>query len=399
MVLLCKSAVLWLLLVWTKWVGACICPSATVLSLPPSIAPPGGCCLNLSGSALGLLNWAWFSNVSGLEVLDLSYCNITHIHKAAADRGPSSLTKLFLNHNTLLSVPKDLLSSMFNLTELDLQGNQLYDLSPDLLQDSNQIQKLNLKQNKLHFLPAAILKKPSLTTLDIEDNPWDCSCQFIEEIELSYNGNRSTGPGALANLTCASPPSLDGREVLGVSVGEACHPTRLTALFIALPLFILSALVLCWCCGQPKSKEAPTFNGKKKGHNNHSNSHKELSKPPTSDLTQDPKSESIVQNQLLLRPSSALLSSTRDIYQEVEGRLGSVDSLPMEGSLCSSLGDGRPGSQVVVEVDAVSVTEVLRDSTDREKAYLTQSTEYYSLVPGLQLDDSDHGEFDNVDLT
>ncbi|KAJ0012066.1 hypothetical protein NQD34_013041 [Periophthalmus magnuspinnatus] len=388
MVLLCKSAVLWLLLVWTKWVGACICPSATVLSLPPSIAPPGGCCLNLSGSALGLLNWAWFR--------------------------PSSLTKLFLNHNTLLSVPKDLLSSMFNLTELDLQGNQLYDLSPDLLQDSNQIQKLNLKQNKLHFLPAAILKKPSLTTLDIEDNPWDCSCQFIEEIELSYNGNRSTGPGALANLTCASPPSLDGREVLGVSVGEACHPTRLTALFIAShlhpsPSTLILRLVLCWCCGQAKQvKEIfdtfdnPTFNN----YNSFiiffvcfSNGHKELSKPPTSDLTQDPKSESIVQNQLLLRPSSALLSSTRDIYQEVEGRLGSVDSLPMEGSLCSSLGDGRPGSQVVVEVDAVSVTEVLRDSTDREKAYLTQSTEYYSLVPGLQLDDSDHGEFDNVDLT
>uniref|UniRef100_A0A3B3ZPE5 LRRCT domain-containing protein n=1 Tax=Periophthalmus magnuspinnatus TaxID=409849 RepID=A0A3B3ZPE5_9GOBI len=384
-----KADMLWLLLVWTKWVGACICPSATVLSLPPSIAPPGGCCLNLSGSALGLLNWAWFSNVSGLEVLDLSYCNITHIHKAAADRGPSSLTKLFLNHNTLLSVPKDLLSSMFNLTELDLQGNQLYDLSPDLLQDSNQIQKLNLKQNKLHFLPAAILKKPSLTTLDIEDNPWDCSCQDDLSSSLSqylfhfplflYS---STGPGALANLTCASPPSLDGREVLGVSVGEACHPTRLTALFIALPLFILSALVLCWCCGQPKKY---CYFGKK-------------------NITQvgekyDPKSESIVQNQLLLRPSSALLSSTRDIYQEVEGRLGSVDSLPMEGSLCSSLGDGRPGSQVVVEVDAVSVTEVLRDSTDREKAYLTQSTEYYSLVPGLQLDDSDHGEFDNVDLT
>ncbi|KAJ0059060.1 hypothetical protein NL108_007433, partial [Boleophthalmus pectinirostris] len=184
----------------------------------------------------------------------------------------SSLTKLFLNHNALRSVPTGLLFSMYNLTELHLEGNQLHDLPPDLLQDSHHIQKLYLNQNKLHFLPADILKKPSLTTLDIEENPWDCSCQFIEEIELSYNGNRSvyysSDQGALANLTCASPTPLAGRAVLGVSVGEVCRPTRLTALFITLPLLVLSTLVLCWCCGRTKSKEAPMFSAKKKGHSN-----------------------------------------------------------------------------------------------------------------------------------
>lgn len=81
-----------------------------------------------------------------------------------------------------------------------------------------------------------------------------------------------------------------------------------------------------------------------------------------------------------------------------------MESLPQDTSQCSSLTDVQLSSQGPdgasrTELDALSVTEVMRDSADREKAYLTQSTEYYSLVPGLQLDDSDHGEYDNVDLT
>lgn len=51
------------------------------------------------------------------------------------------------------------------------------------------------------------------------------------------------------------------------------------------------------------------------------------------------------------------------------------------------------------DIEAVSVSEVMRDSTDREKAYMTQSTKYYSLVPGLEIDDSDHGEYESVDLS
>ncbi|KAK7944983.1 hypothetical protein WMY93_000711 [Mugilogobius chulae] len=327
-----ESSVLWLLLVWagvTGATGACICPDApAVLSLPLSTAPPGGCCLNLSGSALGLVNWGWFSNFSGLEILDLSHCNITHIHQGTADTGPLSLTTLFLNHNSLRFLPRMLLSSMFNLTELHLEENHLEQLPPDFLLDSNQIHKLNLRQNKLSL------------------------CQ---------------------------PPGESG---------EVCSPTRLTALFIALPLLFLSALVLCWCCGRTNSKDPPAFSAKKKNHSNHTNCLKQLSKPPpASDSTQDLKpTESILQNQLLLRPCSALLSSTRDIHQEtLEVRLGSVDSLPRDqGSLCSSRTESRAEECPGAELDTVSVTE---------------STKYYSLVPGLQLDDSDHGEFDNVDLT
>lgn len=400
-----KTGLILSLLVGTGVVAGCFCPGASVLSLSPSSLQDRGCCVNVSGSELRVLNWSWFSNSSGLEILDLSHCNITHIDVGAADKGPSSLTKLFLNHNRLSSLPRGLLSGMFNLTELHLQGNQITDLNQDFLQDQDQIQKLSLRQNELTSLPVFVLKKSSLRMLDIDQNPWHCSCEFAEEIESVYKTNCSFVQGVLTNLTCASPSSLSGRAVSELSVGEVCRPAALTPLFIALPLLILSALVLCWCCGRNKAKkESLTLSSKKKVPPGHQSNglNKACSKsspsPASAQGEDDPKPDCLLQNQLLLRPSSTLLSSTRDLCQgEVEGRLGSMDSLP-------SLTGGTPEEAEFMEVEveleeAVNVSEVLRDSTDREKAYLTQATQYYSLVPGLQLDDWDHGEFDNVDLT
>lgn len=394
------------LLVGIGAVTACSCPNASDLSLSPSsLQDRSHCCVNISGSDLSVLNWAWFSNSSDLKILDLSHCNITRIDVGAANRGPSSLTKLFLNHNRLSSLPRGLLSGMFNLTELDLQENRITDLNQDFLQDQNQIQKLSLRQNKLTSLPASVLTKPSLSTVDMEGNPWHCSCEFVEEIEAVYKKNCSFVQGSLANLTCASPSSLSGRAVSELNAIEVCRPAALTPLFIALPLLILSALVLCWCCGRKKAKkESPMFNSKRKmvtgPHSNGLNKpcSKPLPPPQPDHGDEEPKPDCFLQNQLLLRPSSALLSSTRDLCQgEVEGRLGSVDSLP---SLTAVTTEEAEFMEVEMELqEAVNVSEVLRDSTDREKAYLTQATQYYSLVPGLQLDDWDHGEFDNVDLT
>lgn len=111
-------------------------------------------------------------------------------------------------------------------------------------------------------------------------------------------------------------------------------------------------------------------------------------------MSVDRGKEVILRNQLMLRPSSTLLDSTRDIYEEVEVKLGSVDSLAPPPSTCST--EGAAGKQ---DLDTVSVSEVMKDSADREKAYLTQSTEYYSLVPGIEIEDSDHGEYESVDLS
>ncbi|XP_034744571.1 leucine-rich repeat-containing protein 38 [Etheostoma cragini] len=402
----CCALLILTLLVKMGLVGGCVCPAATILSQFPSEVPADVCCLNYSGSAFSHVRWSVFTNETNIETLDLSFCNISSVHMSGSDA--STLQKVYLGHNRLPALPRKFLASQRSLIEVDLSENLIQQLPEGFLQDSDSLQKLYLQGNQIRFLPASVLQKPSLQTLELDGNPWDCSCLLMEALEEGGKVNRTTKlQDLVGNLTCVSPRHLAGRTVLSVKLSDACRPAGLTALFIVLPLLILSALVLCWCCGR-KRKEAPVSTSKKRAYSSSCNGQRPHSKqkPAASEQNKGGNcgSEGILKNQLLLRPSSTLLGSTRDIYEEVEIRLGSVESLPRVSSHGSSSTEGRQGPQgphraSKTDLDTVSVTEVMKDSADREKAYLTQSTEYYSLVPGIELEDSDHGEYENVDLS
>ncbi|XP_040000526.1 leucine-rich repeat-containing protein 26 isoform X2 [Xiphias gladius] len=395
------------LMVKTGLVVGCDCPAANVLSQFPSEVPAGICCLNYSGSAVSHVHWSLFTNETNIETLDLSNCNISSVHMSG--KQASTLQKVYLGHNRLTTLPREFLAGQPSLMEVDLSGNLLQELPEGFLQDSDSLQRLYLQGNQLRLLPGSVLQKPSLQRLELDGNPWDCSCLLLEALEEGKKANRTTRlQDLVGNFTCFSPRHLAGRTVWSVRLSDACRPAGLTALFIVLPLLILAALVLCWCCGRKrKKKEAPVFSpSKKRASNSSCNGQKHRSKQPPAATEQNKAgnggNEGILKNQLLHRPASTLLGSTRDIYEDVEIKLGSVESLPSRCS--SSTTEGRQGSQEPdgaskTELDAVSVTEVMKDSAHREKAYLTQSTEYYSLVPGIELEDSDHGEYENVDLS
>lgn len=396
------------LLVKTGLVGGCVCPAATILSQFPSVVPADVCCLNYSGSAFSHVRWSVFTNETNIETLDLSFCNITSVDMRGKEA--STLQKVYLGHNRLTALPREFLASQPSLMEVDLSGNLIKELPEGFLQDSDSLQKLYLQENRLRFLPGSVLQKPNLQRLELDGNPWDCSCLLLEGLEEGRKVNRTAKlQDLVGNLTCVSPRHLAGRTVWSVRLSDVCRPAALTALFIVLPLLILSALVLCWCCGRKrKKKEAPISTSKKRSSRSSCNGQKHRSKQQPAATEQNKAghcgNEGILKNQLLLRPSSTLLGSTRDIYEEVEIKPSSVESIPRVPSRCSSATEGRQGSQEPdgtskTELDTVSVTEVMKDSADREKAYLTQSTEYYSLVPGIELEDSDHGEYENVNLS
>ncbi|XP_041849114.1 leucine-rich repeat-containing protein 38 [Melanotaenia boesemani] len=407
MVIQWSFLLIYTLLVKTGPVAGCICPEATILSQFPSEVPTDVCCLNYSGSAFSQVLWSVFSNETNIEILDLSNCNISFIDNNGQEA--STLQKVFLNHNSLTVLPEQFLARQLNLTEVNLSENLLQELPDGFLQGSDNLQRLYLQGNNLRSFPGAILQVASLQRLELDGNPWDCSCLLLEGLEAGRMANRTTKlQDLVGNLTCFSPWHQVGRTVWSVSLNDVCRPAGLTALFIVLPLLMLSALLLCWCCGRKrKKKEAPVFsNSKKRAPNINGQRHhnKQQTSATEQGKAEDSGKEGILKNHLLFRPASALLGSTRDIYEEVEIKLDSVESLPQVSSRCSSSTEGKQGSQEPegtsrAELDTVSVTEVLKDSADREKAYLTQSTEYYSLVPGIELEDSDHGEYENVDCS
>ncbi|KAM9845351.1 uncharacterized protein ACBR49_012085 [Aulostomus maculatus] len=400
----CGALLLFVLLVRTGLVVGCVCPAATVLTEFPSQVPADVCCLNFSGSAFIHVRLSVFNNETNVQILDLSNCNISSVEMAG--KQASTLQNVYLNHNRLTVLPREFLASQPRLVEVDLSDNMIQELPEDFLQDSDSLQKLSLQGNLLHFLPGSVLQKPLLQRLELDGNLWDCSCSFLEGLEDGWQVNRTVKLQELVgNITCLSPRSLAGRVVWSVKLDDICRPAGLTALFITLPLLILSTLVLCWCCGRKtKKKETPAFNTSKKrtsSHNGLRSSSKDL--PAAGEQIKAGGNE-ILKNPLLLRPSAQHLGSTRDIYEEVEVRMGSVESIPRGSSRRSSSTEGRqapqePDRTSKTELDTVSVTEVMKDSADREKAYMNQSTEYYSLVPGIELDDSDHGEYENIDLS
>lgn len=392
------------LLLMTRLVGGCLCPPATVLSRFPSEVPADACCLNYSGSVFGQVPWSLFTNETNIEILDLSFCNVTSVD--VTDKEMSGLQKVYLNNNRLMFLPDHFLSGQQRLTEVDLSENAIQELPDGFLQDSENLQELYLQGNELHFLPGSILQKPKLQKLELHGNPWECSCLFLEGLEGGKKLNKTTKlEDLLGRLTCVSPGHLAGRTVLSVSLSDVCRPAGLTALFILLPLLTLSALVLCWCCG--RKKDPPVITSKKKVPSSSYSAQKHKMKQQPGSIKQKKvglcASDGNLETQLHAHPASTTLGSSRDLYQEEEIKLGSAESIPQASARYSRSTEGKrvshPDGASKTELDAVSVTEVMQDSAAREKAYLAQSTKYYSLVPGLELDDSDQGEYQTVPVS
>lgn len=360
-------------------VDRCECPSSTITHQFHSSISNETCCLNFTGSSFPHVSWAALSFTPNLQILDLSFCNITEIQHTPPRSTPASLREIYLNQNQLRFLPQDFLDDAFGLEVLDLGQNFLEELPVHFLKNAKNLQVLILSRNHLESLPASVLKLP-VQQMDLLENPWTCACSFVEDLHSVIQGNSSN----VGNLTCSSPESLSGKTVWSVKVDEVCRLSGLNALFILLPLLLLVLLMLCWCCGRKEEKkDSPKFGTvcTKDG-----------------DLSNESTKDKVLKNQLLFRPSTALLGSMRDIYEEVEVKLGSVDSLGPPPSTSS----GKEENQELdskQDLETVSVSEVMRDSADREKAYMTQSTKYYSLVPGLEIDDSDHGEYESVDLS
>ncbi|TRY84157.1 hypothetical protein DNTS_026053 [Danionella cerebrum] len=395
-VFFCGWCILQILHVATGISAGCECAVARVWSHLPSLIPMDPCCLNYSGSTLNKISWANLAPLRRLQVLDLSNCNISQMDYSQVDEAVSSLRGLYLGQNRLTSLPHDFLAKAYSLEVLDLSANDLKDLPERFLQSSDKLREVILGWNQLSSLPLSVLK-PSLQHLEFTGNPLDCTCSLWEGLQSGLQSNSSFLQVLFGNLTCASPQILAGRILWSLQTSDVCRLANLTALFILLPLFLLFSLVLCWCCGQKtKKKETPSFSPtRKRPNNSHCNGRWPHSKLTTGNpvVSVNSGKEVVLRNQLVLQPSSNLLGSTRDIYEEVEIKLGSMDSLAPPPSTCST--EGTVGKQ---DLDALSVSEVMKDSAVREKAYLTQSTEYYSLVPGIEIEDSDHGEYENVDL-
>ncbi|XP_075280204.1 uncharacterized protein LOC142361698 [Opisthocomus hoazin] len=366
---------------------------------------PESCCLNFTGSNITRLDWGELVGVRGLRELHLSHCSITDISNAQGD--PPALETLHLSHNLLESLPESFLEDAPNLRVLYLDSNRLQELPKSFLKASAQVQEVYLGFNALTFLPASLLK-PSLIQLQLSNNSWDCNCALLTNLE--------GWPSLVNEVICHTPERYCGINIWSIPQDDLCRSHSLTALFICLPpLLILASITWCFC----RRKRKTNYSLQSRSQSRLATVERGSVPVPVEphhyvpyELPAAPsKTEKKVAlgSQVLLQPSVDPLESVRDLYEEVEIQVGSPSSSQAQAHEgWQGMGPGRQQDTLApraeelggneTEVDTVSVSEVLKDSSDREKIYMSQSTNYYNLVPGIELEDSDNLEYENIDL-
>ncbi|XP_010221387.1 PREDICTED: immunoglobulin superfamily containing leucine-rich repeat protein-like [Tinamus guttatus] len=360
------------------------------------------CCLNFTSSNITHLDWGTVAGVQGLRELYLSHCSITAISNAQVVT--PTLEILHLSHNHLESLPGSFLEGAPNLKVLYLDRNQLQELPKSFLRASTQVQEVYLGFNALTFLPASLLQ-PSLLQLQLSNNSWDCSCALLSTL--------GSWPSLDVEVICHTPERYRGADLQSIPQNELCRSPSLTALFICLPLLLILASVACCFCRWKRTTNY-SFQSRPESHlamaetgtaaapaEPHHYLPYELPAAPS-----DTEKKVLLGSQLLPQPSAALLESSKDLYEEVEIHVGSSSGalVPANAGRLGAEQDppASPRAEELVgsaaEAETVSVSDVLRDSADREKMYMSQATNYYNLVPGIELEDSDNLEYENIDL-
>ncbi|XP_013780650.1 leucine-rich repeat-containing protein 15-like [Limulus polyphemus] len=182
-------------------------------------------------------DWALFFPIGTLRTMIISCCNFTFIPNdfgklnttnlqeltiedsevrwigSSAFSTLDRLLKLDLSRNMIKTLLRSMLPS--NAIELILTNNELTSLPSDIFINMTKLMILNLKNNKLETLSLStfldLLKNEQRVTVEIEGNPWDCTCN----IAWLNDGNIDVYDKDSA--TCASPSALNNTVIENVN--------------------------------------------------------------------------------------------------------------------------------------------------------------------------------------
>ncbi|XP_056096877.1 SLIT and NTRK-like protein 5 [Rhinichthys klamathensis goyatoka] len=157
--------------------------------------------LHLNNNKIEVLKDDTFLGLESLEYLQIDYNYISHVESKALSV-LRHLEVLILNDNLLSALPHNIFQFV-PLTHLDLRGNQL-----KVLPYSGLLEHLS-----------------RLVELQLEDNPWNCSCELIALKawleSISYTA-------LVGDVVCETPFRLHGRDLDEISKQELC-PLRAIA--------------------------------------------------------------------------------------------------------------------------------------------------------------------------
>jgi Leucine-rich repeat (LRR) protein len=112
-----------------------------------------------------------FYQLSRLEILDLSYNNLTNIEELFQfESFPNKMSKLSLAHNAINEIPGDAFGELSSLTELDLSHNLISDLTEEPFNNLTALETLKLNNNRIKDLNGAVNNLQNLKHMFLSGN-------------------------------------------------------------------------------------------------------------------------------------------------------------------------------------------------------------------------------------
>uniref|UniRef100_A0A286XAV0 SLIT and NTRK like family member 5 n=1 Tax=Cavia porcellus TaxID=10141 RepID=A0A286XAV0_CAVPO len=199
--------------------------------------------LLLSGNLLNRLYPNEFVNYTGASILHLG-SNVIQDIETGAFHGLRGLRRLHLNNNKLELLRDDTFLGLENLEYLQVDYNYISVIEPNAFGKLHLLQVLILNDNLLSSLPNNLFRFVPLTHLDLrgnrlkllpyvgllqhmdkvvelqlEENPWNCSCELISLKDwldsISYSA-------LVGDVVCETPFRLHGRDLDEISKQELC---------------------------------------------------------------------------------------------------------------------------------------------------------------------------------
>lgn len=146
----------------------------------------------------------------------------------------SNLKRLNLRNNSIMYIYRDWKFQLLNLQMLDLSYNNITTLSEDDLQFLTQSNlELNLTHNQLRLITfqnidLTLENKLKTISLDLNDNPLNCDCALLGFVQYLRGERGQSLKNVIqidtTNLRCSSPDNLNGQLAKGVNPMDLLCP-------------------------------------------------------------------------------------------------------------------------------------------------------------------------------
>uniref|UniRef100_A0A4W3IEB3 SLIT and NTRK-like family, member 6 n=1 Tax=Callorhinchus milii TaxID=7868 RepID=A0A4W3IEB3_CALMI len=211
------------------------CQEKNIKSLSDLVpSPPNPLKLYLTGNFIQSVLRSELLDYGSLELLHLgnnrisqieenAFMNLTNLHKMYLNGnsivqlskemffGLHRLEYLYLEYNIIKEILSGTFSVMPQLKVLYLNNNLLHNLPPQIF-FGVPLLRLNIKNNHFMHLPVSnvVDQLEFLVQIDLEDNPWDCTCDLVSLRQWVEKLNKNI---TVSEIMCESPEKFAKKDL------------------------------------------------------------------------------------------------------------------------------------------------------------------------------------------